>query len=511
MELHENLYALGLRLGREVFEDPDTFRGALDDFLDEDAATTGDINLLVDAVRLGAFSSMMSMIGSGAQVSAAVEEAGNRLARDRGSADVAGAQWACAVLGFAIGKVDDPEVRRYRTQHATPQRSQQQPPTQFPGHQPPPGAAPTQRPGAPVPNPTATGPGPTAQPPYQPGPGVMPVRPGTIPPPSSWPSPQPPRKRKTWPIIVAACAAVAVIAGGAVAVVLTQGDDDNGGGGGGGDKSEAVQELPVDLDSVQERYSGLADEVAAGVDECESTDAGEGATEVLECGFANGTLTLSTFETAEDLEAHRSANTGTDPGTRFSKTGAGVIYSVDTDSAVSDAETSSLYWDSTEALQSGKYVATSDTVTAEQLVEQYNGVDGTVVYPTKPEDEGMIALAEEFVKIEECDRIQTIQPGEIEESLCSAPDGIFVFMGVFKSMKDFKDYRRDKIQAGADQGYPLRNWNFDGNTREGAAAEYIDDSGQAVRYWDKPECKCYMEANIDGGDLQKLEDWWVNA
>jgi hypothetical protein len=107
MELHESLYALGLRLGREVFDDPDSFRGALDDFLDEDSATTGDINLLVDAVRLGAFSSMTSMIGSGAQVTAAVEEAGNRLARDRGSADVAGAQWACAVLGFAIGKVSD--------------------------------------------------------------------------------------------------------------------------------------------------------------------------------------------------------------------------------------------------------------------------------------------------------------------------------------------------------------------------------------------------------------------
>ena len=120
MELHENLYALGLRLGREVFDDPDSFRGALDDFLDEDAATTGDINLLVDAVRLGAFGSMTSMLGSGAQVTAAVEEAGSRLARDRGSADVAGAQWACAVLGFAIGKVSDAEVRRYRTQHAHP-------------------------------------------------------------------------------------------------------------------------------------------------------------------------------------------------------------------------------------------------------------------------------------------------------------------------------------------------------------------------------------------------------
>ena len=70
MELHENLYALGQQLGREVFEDPDSFRGALDDFLDEDSATTGDINLLVDAVRLGAFASMTTMIDSGAEVTA---------------------------------------------------------------------------------------------------------------------------------------------------------------------------------------------------------------------------------------------------------------------------------------------------------------------------------------------------------------------------------------------------------------------------------------------------------
>ena len=56
----------------------------------------------------------------------AIEEAGNRLARNRGSADVAGAQWACAVLGFAVGKVADADVRRYRTQ--TPGRGTQIPP-----------------------------------------------------------------------------------------------------------------------------------------------------------------------------------------------------------------------------------------------------------------------------------------------------------------------------------------------------------------------------------------------
>ena len=107
MELHESLYALGRSQGRELFNDADSFRGALDDYLDEDSASTGDINLLVDAVRLGAYQGMMSMLDSGADADRAVSEAGSRLARDRGSADVGGAMWALAVLGYATGKVSD--------------------------------------------------------------------------------------------------------------------------------------------------------------------------------------------------------------------------------------------------------------------------------------------------------------------------------------------------------------------------------------------------------------------
>jgi hypothetical protein len=501
MELHENLYALGLRLGREVFDDPETFRGALDDFLDEDAATTGDINLLVDAVRLGAFSSMTSMIGSGAQVPAAVEEAGQRLARDRGSADVSGAQWACAVLGFAIGKVSDAEVRRYRTQHAGPPQTQQPlPPTQFPAQQPPPSVSPTQRPGAPQygPTPTGTGPQPTVQP-YGP--------PGGYPAPQhgSWPPGPPAKKRKTWPILVAAVAAIVLIAGGAVAVIATQGNDEPDPPG----PSPSPTELSVDLEAVQERYSGLAEDVTADLDECEAAEPEDGKEEVLECGFANGTLTLTTYEAQADLSADRAATTPLDAGTRISASDVGTVYSVDSSSAVSEASVSSLYWDNTEALQAGHYVAASESVTVEQIVEVYGRTSSPIAYPTEPEDRGMIALAEEFVKLRDCDRIQTIQAGELEESICSAPQGITIFMGVFQNAKDFKDYRRNALQQGAD--HDLRYWHFTGQAREGAAAEYINSSGDAVRYWDRPECRCYMEASLDGGDLDALEQWWINA
>ena len=72
MELHESLYALGRSQGRELFNDADSFRGALDDYLDEDSASTGDINLLVDAVRLGAYQAMIGMLDSGADADRAV-------------------------------------------------------------------------------------------------------------------------------------------------------------------------------------------------------------------------------------------------------------------------------------------------------------------------------------------------------------------------------------------------------------------------------------------------------
>lgn len=105
MELHESLAQLARDHGESLFAEADAFRGALDDYLDEGSASTGTINLLTDAVRLGALQSMVTMLDSGAGVEDAVESAGQRLSRDRGSADVAGSQWACAVLGYALGKV----------------------------------------------------------------------------------------------------------------------------------------------------------------------------------------------------------------------------------------------------------------------------------------------------------------------------------------------------------------------------------------------------------------------
>ena len=111
MELHHHLRSLADSMGVEVFADADGLRGALDDYLDESAATTGEINLLVDAVRQDALRSLVTMIDNHAAAEPAIAEAGQRMAERRGSDDVVSSMWACAVLGYAVGKLGEDDVR----------------------------------------------------------------------------------------------------------------------------------------------------------------------------------------------------------------------------------------------------------------------------------------------------------------------------------------------------------------------------------------------------------------
>ena len=61
-DLHRQLRALVDQVGADVIGDPHTFRAALDDFLDERVATSGELNLLVDAVRLGALEPVVGVL-----------------------------------------------------------------------------------------------------------------------------------------------------------------------------------------------------------------------------------------------------------------------------------------------------------------------------------------------------------------------------------------------------------------------------------------------------------------
>ncbi len=113
MALHDSLRDLVSVRGAGVVDEAEEFRGVLDDFLAEDEATLGELNLLVDAVRLGALRRVLDVMAHGAAPEAAIREAGAALARDRGTDDPARSCWALASLCFALGKVDEPMVRSF--------------------------------------------------------------------------------------------------------------------------------------------------------------------------------------------------------------------------------------------------------------------------------------------------------------------------------------------------------------------------------------------------------------
>lgn len=214
MLLHQTLAELARDHGHGLFRDAAAFRGSLDDYLDEGQASSGTINLLTDAVRLGALDGLLTMLDSGANPADAVESAGQRLARDRGSADVRGCQWAVAVLGFALGRVPEQQVTGLDPDVATTA--------------PPAPSAPM---AAPVTSPIAPH-QPITSPPHQPmssqqGPGYGAPAPAY----GGWSQPgqQPGQQKKsrTGLIIGAIVLALVLIVGGIIgAIALAGGDDD---------------------------------------------------------------------------------------------------------------------------------------------------------------------------------------------------------------------------------------------------------------------------------------------
>ena len=111
MEIHHAVRDVVDRVGPGLLQDAESFRGVLDDVLDEEDAGVGDVNLLVDAVRFGAVDQLIRLLDSDADPTLAATTVGAGFARQRGGADTHSASWACAVLGFAVGRVSDDVVR----------------------------------------------------------------------------------------------------------------------------------------------------------------------------------------------------------------------------------------------------------------------------------------------------------------------------------------------------------------------------------------------------------------
>ncbi|THV09319.1 hypothetical protein E9934_16385 [Nocardioides caeni] len=254
-DLHRQLRELVDQVGADVIGDPHTFRAALDDFLDERAATSGELNLLVDAVRLGALDRARDQLANGALPAIVVDTQGDLLARDRGTGESRNARWAVAALGFALGVVPEGEVVARRvTSTGLGSASGGVPAAPPPGGPvvsppaPPLPSSPAQQWGPTQPPATPPTPAPHVSPAHQAPPAPYPSQPGVQPfasqpsggtyggygqgaPHAPWSggTPNPPtHQRRNTGLIVGTVLAVLVVIGGAVAAVIafTGGDDD---------------------------------------------------------------------------------------------------------------------------------------------------------------------------------------------------------------------------------------------------------------------------------------------
>ncbi|MEZ0579851.1 hypothetical protein [Nocardioides sp. MH1] len=256
MELHHELkemiggHGSGLledaTTSRGAIDDAATFRGALDDYFPEGRIPAGEINLLVDAVRLGALSSLVRMVDWGGDPAASVESAASAFARDRGGLPYPAAAWACAVLGYAVGRVPEHVVRRFPPMSADQLWSHPSPPPTMAPPPPPPPADATTAPvdrtmwspygdsfGAGAEATVAGAPRYAAPPPYAQGTRSAPLL--------------PPRRRGGRVALAVVAAVLAAAAGGGVVLALSQeGDDQRAGATAGArDRTEAPPSTPA--------------------------------------------------------------------------------------------------------------------------------------------------------------------------------------------------------------------------------------------------------------------------
>lgn len=232
-DLHEQLRSLVAQHGTGIADSAEQFRAALDDYLTEEDATQGELNLLVDSVRLGGVERLLNMLDNGADADAAVREAGGELARDR-SSDEQRSRWAVATMGYALGRVGVAVVRQQlegdetrlpygATAPAAPPPTEQRPPAQSPPYQSPVQSPPHQPIQSPGWQPPAHSPGPES------GPPAWPSRHPSHPAPVSGygMGPTPPRKSRTGLIVgLVAAGVIAVTVAIVLALVTSSGDDD---------------------------------------------------------------------------------------------------------------------------------------------------------------------------------------------------------------------------------------------------------------------------------------------
>ncbi|MDQ6524395.1 hypothetical protein RB608_12320 [Nocardioides sp. LHD-245] len=493
-ELHDALRALVTEHGPGILDDAAGFRGILDDVLTEEQASTGDINLLVDAVRFGVLVPLGELLAGGADPARAVEEAGARLARDRGGDDLAASSWAAAVLGYAVGRVPAAVVLRHRS--SRPTTGPLPPPTAWPAPPTAP-AAPAIPPAIP---PASAYPAPAAA--YPPGGYAMPA---------AGPGVAPPRKRAVAPWIAAAVAGVVLVGGGVAAVVALSGGDDPRPRT---RTSEGPTTPAVDVDpgALDDRYGALSSTITAGATDCAAGEPGAGEVEVVRCTVSTGSLRLVTYADDGALVAARSARLDYRAGTMTADNDTTALYEFDPERG-GTSDPAVVYWDSRIALQSAQLEG-EGTATIDAVVGDFTATAPRVAEPTAPAHPVLREFIDVNMDVATCTRQRTYFSGETEESSCEAGvDDIVVTVGRYSTRKQLKADRRyykgqyDDATTRGDGG----TWRFGEGDPEGGYYAYLDSSGEtATLYWDwdSRDCHCYGVAWSFDGDLGALESWW---
>ena len=520
MSVHEALRTLVTRYGERTLDAADDLRATLDDFLEEGQATPGEINLLVDAVRLGAYHQMNSMLTHGADPQTAVEAAGARLAEDRGG-DQRSASWACATLGYAIGRVPEALVLAYRSQPPRGSVGAPPPVTDY-GITPPvtdygitppqtvaPGPGPQQPTGHPSGvygfsgTPTATqGPsyGPPASPPQGPGTGAWQAQPAAGGPGSGG-------KRNLFIGIGAAVAAAAVVA--VVAIVATSGDEE------GNPQAETTTEpvdpsddvtTPVDdeeeLDSqfavseLSTSYSALGSEIAAGADSCGRVEPEEGQTELVTCSFSQLDVEFVTYADQAALDAARSTIQDDTASQTYelesSKTADSGHFHMASDPTL---DVTWMYWDSTSSLQSAYVTDTPEELpleAAKAFFDQRRATDATRTFPEPVapfKAPALWEMAQDYVgdqvkgnKVTGCSKAD-VYDGDLEAVSCV--DGDYTVFFYAKESVDALESERADVSDGSVSDVPW-NWFAGKESDYPTSGRLIKKrvEGDAVVYWD---------------------------
>lgn len=514
MALHATLRELVDTYGEDVLADPQLFRGVLDDFLDEDAATPGEINLLVDAVRFGSLPSLISMIDSGADVQSALGEAGARLARERGGADHLAGGWATAMLGYAVGRVPEASLAGF----PAPQTGSALPPAPTPPPAAPPTFAPPQQTVAPV-----------VSPPQQAGAAYPPAFAPSWPPPAPVAPAAPRRRRPVGLIAAAATVVVLLLVGTVIAVVVLRNDDDppvaDDESGQTDEQQGSGEETPpvdVSLPAVNDRYASVATDVTRSSTSCAAVTPGAGQSEALDCELPVGTLHLVTFEAPAALRAARQAVVDDRVGTIRQVESESAYYSFDPVNSGSN-DPALVYWDDLSGLQSATLTGASGA-DAGAVGVAFDATQPTVDRPTAPADEELVDLLE-AVDLTSCERVPSYEAGSLEESQCTVRGGRVAYVGKFRSLGVLRGLRLEATQEQqADDAYPAGDLIFDdldadgvqdpGEATLGVVRGYLvesDTAQSAVLYFDHNECVCYIELweiATDGStpDPKKLDE-----